>query len=71
MIHLWIPIVRASSYRQHTAPCSSEREGLQREIITQAQVIGSRAQDVTEEEFCLRKVVAEEPEQRANQGDGV
>jgi len=32
-------------YRPHSAPTGDEREALRREIVTQAQEIGSRAQD--------------------------
>ena len=42
--------VSVKAYRPHTAPASREPEAIRREIITQAQEIGSRAQDVTEEE---------------------
>ena len=35
-------------YRPHSAPASDEREALRREIVTQAQEIGSRAQDAND-----------------------
>jgi len=42
--------VSVNAYRQHTGPAGGEREVLRREVIAQAQEIGSRAQDVSEEE---------------------
>ena len=42
--------VSVKAYRQHTGPADGKRQALQREIITQAEEIGSRGQDVTEEE---------------------
>jgi hypothetical protein len=39
-----------NAYRPHDAPSDGEREALRNEIVTQAEEIGSRAQDITEEE---------------------
>jgi hypothetical protein len=36
--------IRVTAYRPHCAPTGDEREVLRREIVTQAQEIGSRAQ---------------------------
>jgi hypothetical protein len=42
--------VSVSAYRSHVAPSGDQREALRRAIVSQSQEIGSRAQDVTEEE---------------------
>jgi hypothetical protein len=40
--------ISVNAYRPHEAPTAAEREVLRREIVTQAQEIGSRAQDANE-----------------------
>ena len=40
--------ISVNAYRPHSAPSGDEREVLRREIVTQAQEIGSRAQDANE-----------------------
>jgi hypothetical protein len=42
--------ISVNAYRPHSAPTGGEREALRREIVTQAQQIGSRAQDTSEED---------------------
>ena len=43
--------ISLNAYRPHSAPTGDEREILRREIVTQAQEIGSRVQDANEKEF--------------------
>jgi hypothetical protein len=40
--------ISVNAYRPHAAPTAIEREVLRQEIVTQAQEIGSRAQDANE-----------------------
>jgi hypothetical protein len=40
--------ISLSAYRPHSAPTGEEREILRREIVAQAQEIGTRARDVNE-----------------------
>ena len=42
--------ISVNAYRPHSAPQGDEREALRREILTQAQEIGSRAPNDKEEE---------------------
>jgi hypothetical protein len=42
--------IGVNAYRPHPAPAGEERDALRRMIVTQAHEIGSRAQDITEEE---------------------
>jgi len=42
--------VTLNAYRPHAAPADAGREALRREIIAQAREIGSRSQDVSEDE---------------------
>ena len=42
--------ISVNAYRPHSAPVGEEREAVWREIIAQAQEIGSRVQDANEEE---------------------
>ena len=42
--------VTLNAYRPHAAPAGAEREALRRNIIAQACEIGSRGQDVSEDE---------------------
>jgi len=42
--------ISLSAYRPHSAPAGDERESLRREIVAQAQEIGSRVQDVNEKD---------------------
>jgi hypothetical protein len=42
--------ISLNAYRPHQAPTGDERETLRREVIAQAQDIGSRVQDVNEED---------------------
>ena len=42
--------ISVNAYRPHAAPAGREREILHREIVTQAREIGSRVQDVNEED---------------------
>jgi hypothetical protein len=42
--------VTLNAYRPHAAPTSAEREALRRNIIAQDREIGSRGQDVPEDE---------------------
>ena len=42
--------ISLNAYRPHPAPTGAEREALRRQIIAQAQEIGSRVQDVNEQD---------------------
>jgi hypothetical protein len=42
--------VTLNAYRPHAAPAGAERDALRRSIIAQAREIGSRGQDVSEDE---------------------
>jgi hypothetical protein len=42
--------ITLNAYRPHSAPMGDERESLRREIVAQAQEIGSRVQDVNEKD---------------------
>jgi len=42
--------ISLNAYRPHPAPTGEERETLRREVIAQAQDIGSRVQDVNEDD---------------------
>jgi hypothetical protein len=42
--------VTLNAYRPHAAPAGAERETLRRDIIAEAREIGSRGQDVSEDE---------------------
>jgi hypothetical protein len=42
--------ISVNVYRPHSAPADDEHEVLRRDIVTQAREIGSRVQDVNEEE---------------------
>lgn len=42
--------ISLNAYRPHPAPTGGEREILRREVVTQAQEIGSRVQDVSEKD---------------------
>jgi len=42
--------VTLNAYRPHAAPAGAEREALRRNIIAQAREIGSRGQDISEDE---------------------
>ena len=43
--------ISVNAYRPHSAPTGAKRENLQRQIMTQAQEIGSRGLDASEEEI--------------------
>ena len=43
--------ISLSAYRLHAAPAGDEREHLRREIVRQAQEIGSRVQDADEKDI--------------------
>ena len=43
--------ISVNAYRPHPAPAVDQRDALRREIVAQAQEIGSRVQDATEEEI--------------------
>jgi hypothetical protein len=43
--------ISVNVYRPHPIPDAGIREALRREIVTQAQEIGARAQNATEDEF--------------------
>jgi hypothetical protein len=42
--------ISLNAYRPHAAPTGDEREVLRREVVTHAQEIGSRVQDVNEKD---------------------
>jgi hypothetical protein len=42
--------ISVNAYRPHSSPTGDEREILRREIVTQAQEIGSRAKDANEKD---------------------
>ena len=42
--------ISLSAYRAHPAPTATERQGLRRDIITEAREIGARAGDISEQE---------------------
>jgi len=58
MIERWLGRALASdetisinAYRAHTAPDSTRREGLRRDIVAQAREIGARAENMTDPEL--------------------